>query len=834
MFNLKSRAGERFRGETYTKRYTDKCKESTISRLKTSLLIGAIGLTGSLITLYPGASLLASSSSPSSPPSSSSPIGTAENSDPTALPGLLYQTFPSAGNAPSLPSAAAEPLSSGTVTQINHDWGGGQVLDSGRSDGVLVRYEGWLTAPTTDTYYMCGSSDDGFMLYLDGDLVINDWYDRGGGCGQTADVDFSDGQPKELVAYYYENGGGAHAYLVYYTGDGWTPVPGAWYTQSEPAPPPPPAPENFLGAPQNLTVTSTDEGVLVSWEAATDDTGVSPERYAVSWNDGTSGWGIATGNAGDENALNTSVLLGYSLFETTGGLDVNYTFTVRADNDTASVYSLLSAPAQLLVSAPTPPTTTTTTTLPPPPTPAPENSIFVTANEGWELSAEAPYGVFTEVFFASYGNPEDETLGSCHAANSLEKVAEAFVGKTSGSIAASNEVFGDPCSGTYKRLSVRLVYDGAPPTTTTTTTTTTTEPPATTTPPAPPVIVPDNPPTPDPEPQPEPEPTPEPDPAPEPETPPAEGDSSTDAPSSDVQDPVADDAQPDEQPSTDAGDTPTEDPVSEPETGQEDEGSQDESPVDENTTPEADTVADVEEAISDGVSAEEAIALVTSVQALSVLTGDQAVEVFAALDTSSLDDAQKSEIAEALNEASEEVKAAFESEIDIYGEGFDEYVPIGSTVDVGTRRTLIAVTTTMTAITAGGAAAAAGGSSRSPTPSGDNNGGGNNSARREDEPEEEDEEAGGLEGPEGDDDDTVYTRNSIYHYEEETMKIRGINWLGLIKKFANETAGLAFTLAGSAIMFVTLSGDTRRIAMIATGIALAVHYVHVLLKNDEN
>jgi hypothetical protein len=158
-------------------------------------------------------------------------------------------------------------------------------------------------------------------------------------------------------------------------------------------------------------------------------------------------------------------------------------------------------------------------------------------------------------------------------------------------------------------------------------------------------------------------------------------------------------------------------------------------------------------------------------------------------------------------------------------------------VDVGTRRTLVAVTTTLAAATAAGAAS--GGSSGSRPSGGGNNGGGSgggdgNSGRKEDEPEEEQEEAGGLEGPEGDDDsDVTYTRNSIFNYEEETMKIKSVNWLGLVKKFVNETAGLAFTLAGSAIMFVTLSGNTRNVAMVATGIALFVHYVHVMLKNDE-
>ena len=53
-----------------------------------------------------------------------------------------------------------------------------------------------------------------------------------------------------------------------------------------------------------------------------------------------------------------------------------------------------------------------------------------------------------------------------------------------------------------------------------------------------------------------------------------------------------------------------------------------------------------------------------------------------------------------------------------------------------------------------------------------------------------------------------------------------------IKKFLNITGGLAFTLAGSTVVFITLSGQTRKTAMIATGVAVLVHYIYELTKND--
>jgi len=202
-----------------------------------------------------------------------------------------------------------------------------------------------------------------------------------------------------------------------------------------------------------------------------------------------------------------------------------------------------------------------------------------------------------------------------------------------------------------------------------------------------------------------------------------------------------------------------------------------------------------------------------------------------------------------LTDAPEEIKEAFEEEINIYEEGFDEYVPNGSNIDVGARRTIIATTTVLSTLTTAAAATGASGGPTGPSGGGSRTGGGGSSggsgggqsadgskdaARKEEEPEEEAEEAGGIEGPEGDEDDINFTRNSIFnYYTEGGIEMKKMNWFGFGKKVWEITAGLAFTLAGSFVMFVTLSGDTRKMAIIATVAALGVHYVHEVLKNDE-
>lgn len=85
------------------------------------------------------------------------------------------------------------------------------------------------------------------------------------------------------------------------------------------------------------------------------------------------------------------------------------------------------------------------------------------AVEGTTLALGCPAGsVITNITYASYGTPNgtcDGGLGNsaCHAGSSLDKVKQACMGKTTCGIDAKNAVFGDPCSGTGKKLVVQAV-----------------------------------------------------------------------------------------------------------------------------------------------------------------------------------------------------------------------------------------------------------------------------------------------------------------------------------------------------------------------------------------
>lgn len=108
---------------------------------------------------------------------------------------------------------------------------------------------------------------------------------------------------------------------------------------------------------------------------------------------------------------------------------------------------------------------------------------------------------------------------------------------------------------------------------------------------------------------------------------------------------------------------------------------------------------------------------------LHVLDGDiqadEMVELVSNDEFADLDDTTARIVVQALNEADEDVKEEFEDQVNIFEGVVDDYVPSGSAVDVGTRRTVVAVAAATTT-----AAAVAASSRPAPTSSGGGGGGG--------------------------------------------------------------------------------------------------------------
>ena len=131
----------------------------------------------------------------------------------------------------------------------------------------------------------------------------------------------------------------------------------------------------------------------------------------------------------------------------------------------------------------------------------------------------------------------------------------------------------------------------------------------------------------------------------------------------------------------------------------------------------------VDAIIENGLTEEFATSLATSPEILTSIDGDAAAEIFAEVPVSDLTDEEATQIVEAVQDAPEEVRESFETEINIFDAGnFDIYVPIGSAVDVETRRVVIAATTVVSILTVASPPAApaapSGGSGGSGGPSG--------------------------------------------------------------------------------------------------------------------
>jgi hypothetical protein len=117
----------------------------------------------------------------------------------------------------------------------------------------------------------------------------------------------------------------------------------------------------------------------------------------------------------------------------------------------------------------------------------------------------------------------------------------------------------------------------------------------------------------------------------------------------------------------------------------------------ENLAPE-EAVALITQILATAVTADQAEALASNPEVLAVITEEQATEIFETIEVQQLDTTQIAELTAAIQDAPLAVQEVFEQTIDIFG-GFDDYVPTGSNIPVGERRTLIAIAagTTLTA-----------------------------------------------------------------------------------------------------------------------------------------
>lgn len=94
----------------------------------------------------------------------------------------------------------------------------------------------------------------------------------------------------------------------------------------------------------------------------------------------------------------------------------------------------------------------------------------------------------------------------------------------------------------------------------------------------------------------------------------------------------------------------------------------------------------------------EVVVALPPVEVLTELPPEQLQEVFESINMDSLTPEQQEQLIEQLTTAPDEVKQEFEATINVFGGGFDTYVPTGSTIDVGTRRVIVAVSSVLSVL----------------------------------------------------------------------------------------------------------------------------------------
>lgn len=154
--------------------------------------------------------------------------------------GLNYQVYAAGGSMPTYTQDAngnitnRTLLSSGTVSTVGLLYSNG-VLNSGRTDGFIVRFYGYINIPTSGAYQFGGQADDGIRIKVNNISVVNSWIESGGAF-RSGSVTLPAGiVPVEIM--YYENGGGEMVNFQWYQNNSWQIVSSSNLTQTAPAAP---------------------------------------------------------------------------------------------------------------------------------------------------------------------------------------------------------------------------------------------------------------------------------------------------------------------------------------------------------------------------------------------------------------------------------------------------------------------------------------------------------------------------------------------------------------------------------------------------------------------
>jgi len=134
----------------------------------------------------------------------------------------------------------------------------------------------------------------------------------------------------------------------------------------------------YLNEPTNLFYYIQNDYLTLTWDIP-EDSGVEVERYAIFWStDPDNGWGMAS--------ITNSISIPLSAIRSTDGSNKNYTFEIRSDNDTQSIYSGQSEPVDIFIPNFVEPSPSPTQTIQPTPTTSPEPTLEPSPSETTQIT----------------------------------------------------------------------------------------------------------------------------------------------------------------------------------------------------------------------------------------------------------------------------------------------------------------------------------------------------------------------------------------------------------------------------------------------------------------
>lgn len=98
---------------------------------------------------------------------------------------------------------------------VNNNWGSSSPKPSITADNFAVRWQGSILAPDSGNYIFSTVSDDGVRLWVDDQLVIDNWTRHSPKLNNSTNISLTAGERYNIRMEYFENTGGAVAQLLW-------------------------------------------------------------------------------------------------------------------------------------------------------------------------------------------------------------------------------------------------------------------------------------------------------------------------------------------------------------------------------------------------------------------------------------------------------------------------------------------------------------------------------------------------------------------------------------------------------------------------------------------